>query len=146
MVFKNDDFIDVELDPVDGISGHRLHEMAQMNPPEDNLGDDIEIWVCGESADKDEIIEPHFHVCKDRTGDGYHYAVDIEVKIRDIVKMTIWRSKTGHLTWDGLSKLYNTVLEWLNKKAFDTDISNKEAIRQEWNRCNIPNRVKREEL
>jgi hypothetical protein len=36
--------------------------------------------------------------------------------------------------------------EWLNRKAFDADISNMETIRQEWNRCNMNNRVGKEEL
>jgi hypothetical protein len=30
MVFENDDFMDVESDPIEEYSGHRLHEMARM--------------------------------------------------------------------------------------------------------------------
>ena len=145
MILDDDYNIDEDFDLIDDNTGHRIRDRAQMNTPEDELGD-IDILVYGECAGNNGIIEPHFHVCKYGTGDKHHHAVDIEVKIRDIEKMAIWRSKTGHLTWDGLSKLYDTVLEWLNKIAFDTEISNKEAIRQEWNRCNMSNRVKKDEL
>ena len=137
-------YVDEDFDLTDETTGHRVHEMAQMNSPEDELGD-VDIWVFGESAING-IKEPHFHVCRDKNGDGHHYAIDIEVKIRDIEKMTILHSKTGHLTWYGISTLYSAVIDWLNRKAFDTEIANKEAIRQEWNRCNLSNRVKKEEL
>jgi len=42
--------------------------------------------------------------------------------------------------------LRNDIWQWLNKKAFDGDITNKEAIRQEWNRNNMSNRVAKDEL
>lgn len=60
--------------------------------------------------------------------------------------MTIIRSNTGHLSWSGLEESRQIVIKWLNRKAFDADILNKEAIRQEWNRCNLNNRVNKEEL
>ena len=60
--------------------------------------------------------------------------------------MTIIRSNTGHLSWSGLEESRQIVIKWLNRKAFDADILNKEAIRQDWNRCNLNNRVNKEEL
>jgi hypothetical protein len=60
--------------------------------------------------------------------------------------MTKIRSNTGHLSWSGLEESRQIVIKWLNRKAFDADILNKEAIRQEWNRCNLNNRVNKEEL
>ena len=60
--------------------------------------------------------------------------------------MTIIRSNTGRLSWSGLEESRQIVIKWLNRKAFDADILNKEAIRQEWNRCNQSNRVNKEEL
>lgn len=60
--------------------------------------------------------------------------------------MTIIRSNTGHLSWSGLEESRQIVIKWLNRKAFDAEILNKEAIRQEWNRCNLNNRVNKEEL
>jgi hypothetical protein len=60
--------------------------------------------------------------------------------------MTIIRSNTGRLSWSGLEESRQIVIKWLNRKAFDADILNKEAIRQEWNRCNLNNRVNKEEL
>ena len=78
-------------------TGHRLNEIAQMNPPEDELGD-IDILVYVESEDYS-MKEPYFHFCKDKVGNEYKYAVDIEVKIRDIDEMTILCSETGNMTW-----------------------------------------------
>ena len=60
--------------------------------------------------------------------------------------MTIICSNTGRLSWSGLEESRQIVIKWLNRKAFDADILNKEAIRQEWNRCNLNNRVNKEEL
>lgn len=60
--------------------------------------------------------------------------------------MTIIRSNTGRLSWSGLEESRQIVIKWLNRKAFDADILNKEALRQEWNRCNLNNRVNKEEL
>ena len=60
--------------------------------------------------------------------------------------MTIIRSNTGRLSWSGLEESRQIVIKWLNRKAFDADILNKEAIRHEWNRCNLNNRVNKEEL
>lgn len=60
--------------------------------------------------------------------------------------MTIIRSNTERLSWSGLEESCQIVIKWLNRKAFDADILNKEAIRQEWNRCNLNNRVNKEEL
>lgn len=128
---------------IDKVTGHHLNEVAQMNPPEDELCD-IDILVFAESDECRK--EPHFHFCKGRMGNGHNNAVDIEVKIRDIDKMTIVRSDTGNMTWNGLEKSRQIVIVWLHRKAFDADILNKEAIRQTWNRCNLNNRVKEEEL
>ena len=74
------------------------------------------------------------------------YEIDIEVKIRNIENLDICRSVTGNTSWRGLEVLYNAIRPWLNKKTFDADITNKEAIRQEWNRNNMSNRVAKEEL
>ena len=145
MILDDDYNINDNFDLIDDNTGHRIRERAQMNTPEDELGD-VDILVFGESPINNGIIEPHFHVCRDKKGDGCHYTIDIKVKIRHIETMTILQSNTGHNTWDSLSYIYNTVLDWLKRKAFDADITNKEAIRQEWNRCNMSNRVKKEEL
>ena len=133
-----------EREMIDEYTGHHLNEIAHMNPPEDELGD-IDILVYAESDDYS-MKEPHFHFCKDKVGDGYKYAVDIEVKIKDIEEMTILRSITGNMTWCGLKKSRLVVIDWLNRKAYDAEILNKEAVRQTWNRCNMSNRVKKEEL
>lgn len=129
---------------IDELTGYHLNEVAHMNPPEDEL--------CGidilEYAESDECCkeEPHFHFCKGRKGNGLNHVVDIEEQIWDIDKMTILSSKTGNLTWNGLEELQLIVTEWLNRKAFDADMLNKEALRQTWNRCNMSNRVMKEEL
>jgi len=78
----NEDFLDEDYYLIDEYIGLHLNEMAQMNPPEDELGD-VDTWVYGESTDQDSKKEPHFHFCKDKNGDGHNYAVDIEVKIND---------------------------------------------------------------
>ena len=135
-----DDFI------VDEKTGHHLYEMARMNPPEDNLSEGIEIWVFAESGD---IKPPHFHVCKDKIGDKKGmpvYTIDIEVSIKNIDQLTILRSRTGHSSWDGLRGMHDAIKKWLDSQAYDADMTNKEAIRQEWNRCNMSNRVKKKEL
>jgi hypothetical protein len=72
------------------IQGHHLNEVAQMNPPEDELCD-IDILVFAESDECRK--EPHFHFCKGIIGNEYKYVVDIEVQIRDIDKMIILSSK-----------------------------------------------------
>ena len=136
----DDDFI------IDEETGHHLYEMARMNPPEDNLGEGIEIWVFAESGD---IKTPHFHVCKDKIGEKKGmpvYAVDIEVSIKCIDELIVLYSRTGHSSWNGLRYMRNAIKKWLNSQAFDADMTNKEAIRQEWNRCNMSNRVKKNEL
>ncbi len=120
--------------------GHHLHEMAQMNLPEDDLGDSIKILVFAE----EELLkkEPHFHFRIERQNEY----IDIEVSIKDILSMTILASKTGNTTWDGLSEPFIKVRHWLEQTACDADMLNKEAIRQEWNRNNMSNRVFKEEL
>ena len=74
------------------------------------------------------------------------YEIDIEVKIRNIENLDIWRSVTGNASWRGLNELRHAIKGWLNKMAYDADITNKEAIRQEWNRNNMSNRVAKDEL
>lgn len=125
-------------------TGHYYPAKARMNPPEDSFGD-VEIWVYDETDD-DNIVEPHFHICKGRSDEkgSTSYEVDIEVRIKNIENLDIWRSVTGNNTWRGLEELYHVIRKWLNEKAFDADITNKEAIRQEWN--NMPNRVAKYEL
>ena len=133
---------------IDGETGHYYPDRARMNPPEDSL-DDVIIWVYDETKDEDcYMVEPHFHVCKGQTKEKgvSSYEIDIEVKIRNIEHMDICRSVTGNTSWSGLEVLYNAIRPWLNKKAFDADITNKEAIRQEWNRNNMSNRVAKDEL
>ena len=131
---------------IDVETGHYYPDRARMNPPEDSLGD-VEIWVYNETVD-DNSVEPHFHVCKGQTKEigVSSYEIDIEVKIRNIENLDICRSVTGNTSWRGLEVLYNAIRPWLNKKTFDADITNKEAIRQEWNRNNMSNRVAKEEL
>jgi hypothetical protein len=134
---------------IDVETGHYYPDRARMNPPEDSLGD-VEIWVYDETEDENSV-EPHFHVCKGQREEGGNkgaisYEIDIEVKIRNIENLDIWRSVTGNASWRGLDELYGAIRLWLNKKAFDADITNKEAIRQEWNRNNMSNRVAKEEL
>ena len=124
---------------VDEETGHHLYEMARMNPPEDNLDEGVEIWVYAEDR---HTSHPHFHICKDRLCESF----DIEVSIKKIDELNILRSKTGHSSWIGLEKMHDTIKKWLNRQAFDADMTNKEAIRQEWNRCNLSNRVKKSEL
>ncbi len=120
--------------------GHRLHEMAQINSPEDELGDGIKILVFAE--EKSLKKEPHFHFRIERQNEY----IDIEVCIKDILSMTIIASKTGNTTWDGLTEPYIKVRNWLEQTACDSDMLNKEAIRQEWNRNNMFNRVLKKEL
>ena len=134
---------------LDGETGHYYPDRARMNPLEDSLGD-VEIWVYNETNEDvdDYFVEPHFHVCKgqiEEKGKTF-YEIDIEVKIKNIEQLNIWRSVTGNTSWSGLDELYNVIRLWLNKKAFDADITNKEAIRLEWNRNNISNRIAKTEL
>ena len=125
---------------------HYYPDRARMNPSQNSLGD-VEIWVYDESED-DNSVEPHFHVCKGQTKERgvSSYEIDIEVKIRNIENLDTWRSVTGNASWRGLEELYNDIKLWLNKKAFDADITNKEAIRLEWNRNNMSNRIDKDEL
>lgn len=136
----------IHRDGIDEDTGHNYPERARMNPPEDALGD-VEVWVYDETGD-DNSVEPHFHVCKGQTKErGVNsYEIDIEVKIRNITQLDIWQSVSGHTSWKGLEKLYYVVRKWLNEKAYDADITNKEVIRQEWNRNNMSNRVAKTEL
>lgn len=134
---------------LDGETGHYYPDRARMNPLEDSLGD-VEIWVYNETNEEvdDYVVEPHFHVCKswiEEKGKTF-YEIDIEVKIKNIEQLNIWRSVTGNTSWSGLEELYNDIKLWLNKKAFDADITNKEAIRLEWNRNNMSNRIDKDEL
>lgn len=96
MTLDEEGYIHEGYDIIDENAGHRIHEMAQMNSPDDELGD-VDIWVFGDSAING-IIKPHFHVCGDKNGDGHHYAIDIAEKIRNIEKLTILHSNTGHIT------------------------------------------------
>ena len=145
-MIMNKDYYDEEDFIVDELTGHQLYTKARMNPPEDNLDYDLEILVYGET-DEDSIKEPHFHVCKNKIDkEGQHYETDIEVKIRNIDKMIICNSISGNLSWEGLHDTLNMIKAWLGKKAYDADMTNKEAIRQEWNRCNMSHRVKVTEL
>ena len=124
---------------IDEESGHYFPDRTRMDAPEDLLGD-IEIWICNETeieTDRDNV-EPHFHICK--------RGVELEVQIRQIEQLNIWEAETRNMSWIGLEDLYNSISKWLNKIAYDTDITNKEAIRQEWNRHNLSNRVARHEL
>lgn len=134
---------------IDGDSGHYYPDRARMNPPEDYL-DDIEIWIYNETDESSAgiIVEPHFHVCKGQTevNGAHRFEIDIEVEIRNIGQLNIWHSVTRHMSWDGLDELYRAVKKWLNEKAYDTEITNKEAIRLEWNRNNLSNRVDKGEL
>lgn len=134
---------------VDSDTGHYYPERARMNPPEDML-DNVEIWVYNESSNDGDskYVEPHFHVCKGRVEEGGMnlYEIDIEVKIRNIDQLNIGQSITGNTSWSELDELYNVIRLWLNEKAFDADITNKETIRQEWNRNNMSNRVAIDEL
>ena len=134
---------------LDGNTGHYYPDRARMNPPEDNL-DDVEIWVYNETeASLDGIIiEPHFHVCKGWIGENgtFSYEIDVEITIRNIEQLNICRSATRHTSWNGLDELYKVMKKWLNEKAYDTEITNKEAIRLEWNRHNLSNRVAKDEL
>ena len=130
-------------------TGHYFPCRAMMNSPEDSLKD-VEIWVYSEPeklADSNKV-EPHFHVCKGllQGSDDFAYEIDLEVKIRNIENLCIWRSISGHKSWIGLEDLYDVIKKWLDEKAYDADITNKEAIRQEWNRNNMYNRVARDEL
>ena len=129
---------------IDSETGHYYPSRARMDPPEDALGD-VEIWVYDETGTESDgnIVEPHFHVCKDRQEEGStaFYEIDIEVKIKDIGHLHIWRSASGHTSWRGLNELYHVIKKWQNEKAYDAGITNKEAIRQEWNRNNRSNRV-----
>ena len=134
---------------VDSNTGHYYPDRVRMNPPEDML-DDVEIWVYNESKneDADKSVEPHFHVCKGWVEDAGAnlYEIDIEVKIRNIDQLNIGQSITGNTSWEGLDELYNAIKKWLNEDAYDADIKNKEAIRQEWSRHNMSNRVSKDEL
>ncbi len=114
--------------------GHHLDEMAQMNVPEDNL-EGMKLLVFAESNPRK---EPHFHLHKER--------IDMEIKIKNIDSLTILHSTTGNCTWNELKEEHKKILDWLNKLAIDADMLNKEAIRQEWNRNNMNNRVKKEDL
>jgi len=117
-----------------------------MNPSEDNL-DGIEIWVYNETEDgvADNAVEPHFHVCIGKHADFY-YEIDIEVKIKKIEQLIIWRSVSGHTSWYGLDELFFSIKNWLNEKAYDAEITKKKAIKLEWNRNNLSNRVDKDEL
>lgn len=129
-------------------AGHYFPCRAMMNSPEDSLAD-VEIWVYSESEKEVDSnkVEPHFHVCKGMIqGSDFSYEIDIEVKIRNIENLCIRRSISGHTSWIGLEDLYDVIKKWLNEKAFDADITNKKAIRQEWNRNNMYNRVARDKL
>ena len=134
---------------IDGETGHYYPDRARMNPPEDSLGD-VEIWVYNETNEEvnNYMVEPHFHVCKgQRKEKGVSsYEMDIEVKIRNIESLNIWRSVSGNTSWSGLDELYNVIKLWLNEKAYDADTTKKEAIRREWNRHNMSNRVAKDEL
>lgn len=134
---------------LDGETGHYYPDRARMNPLEDSLGD-VEIWVYNETNEEvdDYVVEPHFHVCKGRIEEKgkTFYKIDIEVKIKNIEQLNIWRSVTGNTSWSGLDELYNVIRLWLINKAFDSDITNMEAIRLEWNRNNMSNRVNKDEL
>ena len=129
-------------------TGHYFPGRSMMNSPEDSLTD-IEIWVYSEPEKivDSNTVEPHFHVCKGLIqGSDFSYKIDIEVKIRNIKNLCIWRSISGHTSWIGLEDLYDVIKKWLDEKAYDADITNIEAIRQEWNRNNMSNRVARDEL
>ncbi len=89
------------------IQGHHLNEVALMNSPEDDLRD-IDILVYAESDDCC-MKEPHFHFCRCKTGNGYKYAVDIEVKIRDIENMSILRSDTGNMTLERFRRVATNI-------------------------------------
>ena len=121
--------------------GHRLDEVAIMNPPEDKLPFGIEIKVFGETEASSKR-QPHFHVYATMNNRD----VNIEIKIRQINELNIWRSATGHNSWDSLVELKQILSNWLELIAFDTIITNKEAIRQEWNHCNMSCRVRANEL
>lgn len=134
---------------VDCNTGHYSLDRARMNPFEDML-DDVEIWVYNESSNDGDsrYVEPHYHICKGRVEDAGAnlYEIDIEVRIRNIDQLNIRQSITGNTSWAGLDELYNAIKKWLNEDAYDADIKNKEAIRQEWNRHNLSNRVAKDEL
>lgn len=90
---------------LDGETGHYYPDRARMNPLEDSLGD-VEIWVYNETNEEvdDYVVEPHFHVCKswiEEKGKTF-YEIDIEVKIKNIEQLNIWRSVTGNASWSGL--------------------------------------------
>lgn len=106
---------------IDELTGYHLNEVAHMNPPEDELCG-IDILVYAESENY-RMKEPHFHFCIGKTESEYKYAVNIEVKIRDIVNMTILSSITGNMTWRCLEESRFIVTGWLNRNAFDADIN-----------------------
>lgn len=92
-------------------TGHYFPCRAMMNSPEDSFTD-VEVWVYSESEKVvgSNKVEPHFHVCKGMTrGNDFSYKIDLEVKIRNIDNLSIWRSISGHTSWIGLEDLYDVI-------------------------------------
>ncbi len=103
MIEDEDLICNDEFDIIDELTGHHLNEVAQLNPPEDDLGD-IDVLVYAESDDC-RMKEPHFHFCKGRIGNDHKYLVDIDVKIRNIENMSILRSDTGNMTLERFRRI-----------------------------------------
>lgn len=115
---------------------HRLDEMAYISRPYDNIPKNTKIVVYGENDDQG-TKTPHFHVLI------YGGEINLEIKIENIYKMEIWRTKNNYpKSWDGLTDVRDRIIEWLDEKSKkDYGLTNLQKIVLFWNINNPTNEI-----
>ena len=115
---------------------HRLDEMAKLSRDYDQLPKNAEIWVYGEK-DLQGTKTPHFHLLIN------HGEIELEIKIEDILKMSIWRTKNNYpKSWGGLANVRDAVKQWLLKPYKKIPgIYNWKRVVEAWNDANSNNEV-----
>ena len=115
---------------------HRIDEMANVSRPNDNIPKNTKIVVFPE-GDIQGTKTPHFHVLI------YGGEINLEIKIENIYKMEIWRTKNNYpKSWDGLTDVRDRIIEWLDEKSKkDYGLTNLQKIVLFWNINNPTNEI-----
>jgi len=118
-------------------------EMAQVNDPND-IPYDIYIYG-GDSygSGRNEHGEPHFHFADKIKGGDWQFSILIPTveEWSQRKDLYIYETSNGDYNWTGFRKEKKMLIDWLDKpNKFDTDKSNLEFIRMQWNFLNINNK------
>ena len=120
-----------------------LLEMARIN---DRKEFPFDVFVYGGDSygyGRNEHGKPHFHFADKIKGGQWEFSILIPTvnEWKQNKQLYIYETSNNNYGWIGLKKEKNSLIEWLDlSNKFDTDKTNLEFIRLQWNVLNIDNK------